>query len=159
MRYLAPSAVPFAPRGWVNLNALPTGRTYLSAPDADSEDGQARPSGTVVDAVAPDGRLPGDEPVKSAGGRNMPASEDPDSTALDFVIRSFNGQIPASVRPISDQPGAIVFEMADGTFITYRPAGLSSALTPSTMATVQINNPVIRSLNGGDTLKLKFPQQ
>jgi hypothetical protein len=117
-------------------------------------------TGTVADAVAPNGVLPGSEPVGSAGGRNMPASDDPNAAALKYVTQIYNGQVPVSVTPLGDSAsGAFVAKMPDGTFITFRPAGIASERTPSTMATVQVNNPIINLLNGGISLKLKFPRK
>ena len=40
-------------RGWINLRDLPQGPTYLSAPESDE------PPGTVAEAIAPNGVLPG----------------------------------------------------------------------------------------------------
>ena len=120
---------------------------------------RAAPPGTVAEAVAPGGRLPGVSPGGSAGGRNMPASDDPNAAALAYVQRIYNGQTPTSVTPIAGQPGAFYAQMPDGAFVTYRPAGQASERTPSTSATVEINDQTIKGLNGGTPLKLKFPQK
>jgi len=117
------------------------------------------PKGTVADAVAPNGVLPGSEPVGSAGGRNMPASDDPNSAASEYVVTILNGQTPVSVQSISGLPGALVAKMPDGTYITYRPAGQAGEKTPPKTATVEVNNAAINLLNGGKALKLKFPKR
>jgi hypothetical protein len=150
---------------WINLRDLPQGPTYLE-PSSSNEDGEGEagttpgPIGTVADAVAPNGVLPGSAPVGSAGGRNMPESDNPNSAALNYVASAYNRQAPVSVQEIGDPgSGAFYAQMPDGTVITYRPAGQSSERTPSTMATVELNSPAIRALNGGSTLKLKFPQK
>jgi hypothetical protein len=131
------------------------------APPAASPPEPVFPStGTVADVVAPNGVLPGNEPVGSAGGRNMPASDDPNAAALQYVIQIYNGQVPVSVTPLGDPAlGAFVAKMPDGTTITYRPAGMASERTPSTMATVQVNNPITNGLNGAASLELKFPRK
>jgi len=58
-------------------------------------------------------------------------------------------------------PGCWKAKAADGkTIVTYRPAGNGSFRTPNDMATVEVNNPDIRSLTGNKKpLKIKFPKQ
>jgi hypothetical protein len=58
-----------------------------------------------------------------------------------------------------DADGGRVIKLADGTYITYRPPGVSSEDTAPTTATVEINSPEIRALNRGKRLKLKFPKK
>ncbi len=119
----------------------------------------APPPGTTAAAVAPDGQLPGVLPGKSAGGRNMPASDDPNATAMSYVQQLYAGRTPVSVTPIGNaNEGAFYATMADGSVITYRPAGMSSERTSSDTATVEINDPWVNQQNGGDVLKLKFPR-
>ncbi len=158
-----PPGSPIGPgRGWINLRDLPRGPTYLSAPDSspEADDPANAPKGTIADAVAPNGVLPGSAPAGSAGARNMPESDDPNLAALNFVVRAYNGEMPVSVTEIGDPgSGAFYAQMPDGSYITFRPAGLSSERTPSTMATVEVNSPAINLLNGGIPLKLKFPQK
>jgi filamentous hemagglutinin len=89
----------------------------------------------------------------------MPASDDPNSAALEYVAKIRNGQTPVSIQPISGLPGAFVVKMPDGTYRTYRPAGQAAEKTPSTTATVEVNNDAINLLNAGKALKLKFPQR
>lgn len=75
--------------------------------------------GTVADAVAPNGELPG-VADKLCDPRTMPASDDPDSTARAYVLTAYNGQSPASLTPLGETGGFVV-KMPDGTFITFRP--------------------------------------
>ena len=117
------------------------------------------PKGTVADAVAPNGVLPGDGSNGLGNPRTMPASDAPDAAALQFVVQIYNGQTPIAVQTGGNlPPGAFVAEMPDGTFITYRPAGQSGYRTQPTTATVEINSDAINSINGGEPLKLKFPK-
>jgi hypothetical protein len=153
---------PAAPPGWINLNDLPSGETYFEPPNGIPE--TPEPSsppigdGTVAAAVAPNGVLPGIPLPGSPGGRNMLPSANPDATALQYVYGIYNGQIPNSVTSIVSRPGAFVASMPDGSYITYRPSGQASERTPRDMATVQINSAAISALNGGESLKLKFPK-
>ncbi len=55
------------------------------------EGAPAAPAGTVADAVAPKGELPG-VADKLGAPRTMPASDDPDSTARAYVLKAYNGQ-------------------------------------------------------------------
>jgi len=60
-------------------------------------------------------------------------------------------------------PGCWVAKTSDGTSVTFRPAGTASGKTLETTASVDVNNPTIRSLNiskskSPEVLKLKFPE-
>lgn len=113
---------------------------------------------SVADIVAPDGVLPGDLVSGSPGGRNMPASPDPNAAALAYVEALFQDNPPLFVRPIDPVSGAFYAQLSDGSFVTYRPAGVSSERTPSDVASVDINGPEIKERNGDKALKLKFPR-
>jgi hypothetical protein len=120
-----------------------------------------RPAGTagdVAEAVAPNGELQGTY-VPGVDGRTMPASDDPASEAQAYVDRVAKGLTYALIPSKLDALGARVIRLSDGTFITYRPPGVSSKDTLPTTATVEINNPVLNRLNGGRRLKLKFPKK
>ncbi len=118
------------------------------------------PKGTIADAVAPNGVLPGDGSNGLGNPRTMPASDVPDAAALHFVVQIYNGRTPIAVQTGGNlPPGAFVAEMPDGTFITYRPAGQSGYRTSSATATVEINSDTMRLLSNGQILKLKFPQK
>ncbi|THD42330.1 MAG: phage portal protein [Bradyrhizobium sp.] len=134
---------------WINLRDLQS-PTYLSAPEAASE------PGTIAEAVAPNGVLPGEPRAELGSPRTMPASDDPDAAAAVYILRAYNGQQPISVR--GGWPDMFIAEMPNGAFITFRPAGQASAQTLSTTATVEINDPVVNALNGDRQLKLKFPR-
>jgi len=138
--------------GWINLRDLPQGPTFLSAPESDE------PPGTVAEAVAPNGVLPGASDRGPESPRTMPASDDPNRAALDFVAKAYNGETPVSVStPESLSPGGFVALLPDGTYITFRPAGQASSRTSATTATVELNGPGINALNGNEQLKLKVP--
>jgi len=113
-------------------------------------------SGTVATAVAPDGKLPG-VGDKLGDPRTMPASDDPDSTAQDFVRKAYNGQIPISLDPLAG--GGFVAKMPDGAVIIFRAAGQASWRTPGSTASVDINDARLNQLNAGEFLKLKFPKK
>jgi hypothetical protein len=117
--------------------------------------------GTVADAVAPNGVLPGDGPKGLGTARNMRVSDNPNLAGLNYVASIYNGLIPVSVKAVGDPgSGAFVATMPDGTYITYRPAGQANDYwTPPTMATVEVNSNAIKALNNNQVLKLKFPQQ
>ncbi len=143
-------------RGWIDPRDLPK-QTYLSAPE---DEPQSRPPGTVADAVAPNGVLPGESAGRPGSPRTMPASDDPNAAALDFIANAYNGQKPISVNtPENLAPGGFFALLPDGTYITFRPAGQASSRTLDTTANVDINTPKINAFNGGEPLKLKFPRQ
>ena len=149
---LPPGSLVGPGRGWINLRDLPQGPTYLSAPEGDE------PPGTVVEAVAPNGILPGASDRGPESPRTMPASDDPNRAALDFVAKAYNGQKPISIgTPENLSPSGFVALLPDGTYITFRAAGLASSRTSATTATVELNGPEINALNGSQRLKLKFP--
>ena len=115
-----------------------------------------RPPGTVAEAILRDGALPG-APEPGTWARTMPASDNPTATAKDYAIGLYNGQSPKSEKSLGD--GGFIAELPDGSFITFRPAGQASDKTEPTTATVDINDPKIKQLNGGRALKLKFPRK
>ncbi len=122
-----------------------------------TESPEAKPTGTVADAVAPNGKLPGSD-APPGEDRTMPASDDPTLTARTYAEKIYNGQKPLWVRLLGDE-GGFVAHLPDGAYITFRPAGQASSRTLSTTATVEINDPKLKLLNGGRRLKLKFPKQ
>ena len=87
----------------------------------------------------------------------MSASDDPTATAKEYAVGLYKGQSPKSEKQLSD--GGFVMQLPDGSFITFRPAGQASDKTEPTTATVEINDPKIKQLNGGYVLKLKFPRK
>ncbi|MFY2006014.1 hemagglutinin repeat-containing protein [Achromobacter xylosoxidans] len=107
------------------------------------------------------GKLPG-TPGKDPGSpRSMPASANPSATAENFAEQIFDGARIDKLL-LDNCPGCWVAKTADGTSVTYRPAGQASARTSSTTATVEVNNDAIKALNAdkkgvGNILKLKFP--
>ncbi|MCZ8396222.1 hypothetical protein [Achromobacter ruhlandii] len=107
------------------------------------------------------GKLPG-TPGKDLGSpRSMPASANPNATAENFAEQIFDGARIDKLL-LDDCPGCWVAKTADGTSVTYRPAGQASARTASTTATVEVNNDTINALNvdkkgNPHILKLKFP--
>jgi filamentous hemagglutinin len=126
----------------------------------ESADPVVTPKGTVAGAVAPNGVLPGDGSNGLGNPRTMPASDDPNSAASQFVNSIYNGQMPVSVRPIGDPgSGAFVAKMPDGTNITFRPAGQAGDKTALTTATVEVNSDALNSMNSGSPLELKFPKK
>ena len=88
----------------------------------------------------------------------MPPSPDPNAAAQQFVDGIKNGQTPLSVTPIPNMPGAYYEQLSADTYITPRPTGAASSKTSPETATVEINNPKINALNGGNPLELKFPK-
>ncbi len=150
---------PIGPgRGWINLRDLPQGPTSLSA--SESDEPQPVPAGTVVEAMAPNGVLPDESASGPGSPRTMPASDEPNRAALEFIARAYNGQEPASIdRPETLAPGGFVALLPDGTYITFRPAGQAGPLTLDSTASVDVNSPTIRALNGNRSLKLKFPHE
>lgn len=107
------------------------------------------------------GKLPG-TPGKDLGSpRSMPASANPNATAENFAEQIFDGARIDKFL-LDNCPGCWVAKTADGTSVTYRPAGQASARTASTTATVEVNNDTINALNvdkkgNPHILKLKFP--
>ncbi len=116
----------------------------------------AASTGTRAELIAPDGKLPGTQ-AKADGVRTMPASEDPNATALAYTHNAYNGQTPSLLTPLDG--GGFIAKMPDGSFIIFRPAGQASAKTEPTTASVDINDPTVKQLNGGAVLKLKFPKK
>ena len=121
-----------------------------------AENAPAAPTGTVAEAVLRNGWLPG-TPQPGTWARTMPASHNPTATAKDYAIGLYNGQRPTSEKPLGD--GGFIARLPDGSFITFRPAGQASNKTEPTTATVDINDPKIKQLNGGRERKLKFPRK
>jgi len=116
----------------------------------------AVPTGTRAELIARDGKLPGTQ-AKADGVRTMPASEDPNATALAYTQKTYNGQTPSPITAL--ETGGFVAKMPDGAFVTFRPAGQAGPKTLDTTASVDINDPAINRLNGGQPLKLKFPRK
>ena len=151
--------------GWINLRDLPQGPTYLEPPSSNEDEESAPgttsgPQGAVADAVAPNGVLPGESGGGPNSPRTMPASDNPNAAALNYIGSVYNGQTPTSVLTGDNlPPGAFVVTMPDGTFITFRPAGQAGPRTLDSTANVDINSPSIRALTGGAALKLKLPHK
>jgi hypothetical protein len=143
---------PRKPAGWVDTRDLPDPAKPMFFEPTEGHE----PAGTVADAVAPGGVLPG-EADNVGDVRTMPASADPDLTARAYVLRAYNGQSPVSTRPVGED-GSFVVKLPDGATITYRPAGQASWRTLSTTASVDVNDAVVNALNGGKRLKLTFPK-
>ncbi|HEY1982118.1 MAG TPA: hypothetical protein VGH13_18755, partial [Xanthobacteraceae bacterium] len=150
-------------RGWIDPRSLPRGPTYLEPPSSNEDaeaDAAPQPRGTVADAVAPNGILPGDSSAGLGNPRTMPPSNDPNVTALNYIGSIYSGQTPTSVTAGGKlPPGSFIVGLPDGTFITFRPAGGASSRTLDGTANVDINSPAIRTLNNGSSLKLKFPRK
>ncbi len=122
-----------------------------------AEGPEAAPIGTVADAAAPNGELPGIA-GKLGDPRTMSASDDPNLAARAYASKIQNGQTPVWVRPEAED-GGFVAKMPDGAFITFRPAGKASWRTPASTASVDINDARLSELNAGKVLKLKFPKR
>ena len=77
-------------------------------------------------------------------------------------IRCPLGSMPADAIPMSNGGWRAMLTNPDGTtmWVAYRPAGSASDKTLGTIATLEINDPLINGFNGGakNILKLKFPQ-
>jgi len=93
--------------------------------------------------------------------REMPASPNPSATAEDFANRLFGGtSTPVNAKPIPNCNGCWSATNADGVAVTYRPASTASGRTADTTASVNINfKPTGNAINGGEVVKLKFPQK
>jgi hypothetical protein len=89
----------------------------------------------------------------------MPGSDDPVSAAQDFIGQLTSGGTYVPVQTDLDAQGGYVIRLADGTYITYRPPGVSSERTEPTTASVDINSPQIEAMNRGRPLKFKFPKK
>jgi len=108
------------------------------------------------------GILPGNSSKGTGTPRNMAATANPNKTAEDFAIRMFNGEKINKQLLSSKCIGCWTAVRKDGTRVNFRPAGQASEKTPKNMATVEVNNPKIESINvdssgKGKQLKLKFP--
>jgi Phage portal protein len=104
------------------------------------------------------GKFPG-VATRPGTPRTMPASDDPASAAQSFIRQLTTGRDFVPVATDLDTQGGYVFQLDDGTYITYRPPGISSEKTNSTTASVDIDGPKINAMNGGKRLKLKFPKK
>jgi filamentous hemagglutinin len=93
--------------------------------------------------------------------REMPTSLNPSATAKDFANRIFGGtSTPVNAKPIPNCNGCWSATNADGVSVTYRPASTASGRTADTTASVNINfKPTGNVINGGEVVKLKFPQK
>ena len=104
------------------------------------------------------GRFPG--AATSVGApRTMSASDDPASAAQSFIRQLTAGRDFVPIATDFDTQGGYVFQLADGTYITYRPPGAASGKTAPTTASVDVDSPRIKAMNGGQRLKLKFPKK
>ena len=111
-----------------------------------------------MDVVAPNGELPG-VADKLGNPRTMPASDDPASEAEAYMDRLTAGKTHERIKSELDQAGGRVIKFSDGTYISYRPPGVSGSGTLPTIASIEINSPQIQSINNGKILKLKFPKK
>jgi hypothetical protein len=89
----------------------------------------------------------------------LPASDDAASAAQSFIRQLTTGRDYVPVATDLDTQGGYVFQLVDGTYVPYRPPGVSSEKTEPTTASVDINSPEIRALNNRQILKLKFPKK
>jgi Phage portal protein len=121
------------------------------------ENTPATPTGSSLEDIAA-GKFPG---VATSLGtpRTMPASDDPASAAQSFIRQLTAGRNFLPIATDLDTQGGYVFQLTDGTYIAYRPPGVSSERTESTIASVDVNSPEIRALNNRQILKLKFPKK
>jgi hypothetical protein len=118
----------------------------------------ATTSESLVEVIAPKGELPG--VAENLGApRAMEASDDPASKAKKYIDLVTAGRKPERQESRLDAVGGYVIKLSDGTYITYRPPGVSGRDTLPTTASVDINSPDIRSRNDGEVLKLKFPKK
>jgi len=135
------------------VGTAPWNLTYSTGSDDQGQSGTVPPS--ILDA---NGNLP-----SGIGGLGtpiqMPASADANVVAEQFATTAFNGQTPVKVISNITGKGSWVAIMPDGTAITYRPAGQASAHTDPGTATVEINNPAVKSINNGNVAKFKFPSK
>ena len=116
-------------------------------------------SASLLGIVARDGKLPGQH-VPGVDGRTMPASDDPDTAALEYAKSLYDEQAATAVPSGLEENGGFVVRLPDGAYITYRPAGLAGKATLPTTTTVEINDPGgVNAVNGGKPLKLKFPKK
>ena len=69
------------------------------------------------------------------------------------------GKTHERIKSELDQAGGRVIKLSDGTYISYRPPGVSGSDTLPTTASIEINSPQIQSINNGKILELKFPKK
>ncbi|MBB5866586.1 VENN motif pre-toxin domain-containing protein, partial [Xanthomonas sp. 3058] len=103
------------------------------------------------------GGLPG-RPISGLGTpREMPATSDPDLAAETLAKEFFGGVKPSDATNMKN--GSWRAKTPDGTWVTYRPAGIASDKTLQTTASLDINGKSVNLANGGEhnVLKLKFP--
>ncbi|WP_236699204.1 VENN motif pre-toxin domain-containing protein, partial [Xanthomonas sp. Leaf148] len=103
------------------------------------------------------GELPG-RPIGELGTpREMPATSDPDLAAETLAKEFFGGVKPSDA--IDMKNGSWRAMTPDGSWVTYRPAGIASDRTLQTTASLEINGKSVNLANGGErnVLKLKFP--
>lgn len=60
---------------------------------------------------------------------------------------------------VNGQTGAWHATFANGSVVTYSPAGAAGIRTPSDMATVEVKSDDIDKINSRKNLKLKFPKE
>jgi hypothetical protein len=127
-----------------------TARPEQSAP--------ATPTESLLEVIAPKGKLPGlSEP--GADARTMAASDNPSAEALDYAKNLYDQKTATLVATGLEDRGGFAVKLPNGAYITYRPAGLGGRATLPTTATVEVNDPKVNELNGGQHLKLKFPKK
>jgi hypothetical protein len=118
----------------------------------------ATATGSLLEVIAPRGELPGT--AENLGNpRAMEASDDPASEAQKYIDRITTGRTYARQKSRLDALGGRVIKLSDGTYITYRPPGVSSSDTLRTTASVDLNSTEIKAMNGGQSLKLKFSKK
>jgi hypothetical protein len=114
--------------------------------------------GTVAMSVPPSILGEGGKLPPGIGGIGTPIpmspSQNPNQAAENFARAAFNGQTPDSVTPMGQ---GWLAKLPDGTSVLYRPAGQATKTDPTT-ASVDINNPDIRTMNNGEPAKFKFPK-
>ena len=118
----------------------------------------ATPTESLLEVIAPKGKLPG-LPEPGADARTMSASDNPSAEALDYVRNLYDQKTATLVDTGLEDRGGFAVKLPNGAYITYRPAGLGGKATLATTATVEINDPKVNELNGGQRLKLKFPKK
>ncbi|MEA9589742.1 hypothetical protein VC279_22540 [Xanthomonas sp. WHRI 10064A] len=87
----------------------------------------------------------------------MPATSNPNLAAEILAKEFFEGTKPGDV--INMKGGAWRAKAPDGSWVTYRPAGIASNTTQQTTASLEIDGKSNNLTGGGGTnvLKLKFP--
>ena len=146
--------------GLVQIEPMPVEPPPLEPPETPSSTESLAPasSKTLVEVVAPKGKLPGTY-APGTDVRTMPASDDPDAAALDYGKQLYDEKTATPVETGLEARWGFAVEVPSGAHITCRPAGLGGRATLPTTATVEINDARVNELNGGEPLKLKFPKK